>query len=108
MLSIQLKMIIFPSSGCWQQAYWWQTGFLEICFPATLVEEPTINFPTLGITNLAIIMLLSTNMEDTVKFTTMWEVLTINTTVRIITMRSTQKRTSQGVVGRRAVQVAVK
>ena len=107
MLSIPLKIIICPSSGCWQQAYWWQTGFLEICFLGTWVEEPTINFPTLGTTNLAI-MLLSTNMEDTVKLTTMWEVLTINTTVRIITMRSTQKQTSQGVVGRRAAQVAVK
>ena len=107
MLSTQLKIIIFPSSGCWQQAYWWQTGFLEICFLATWVEELTINFPTLGITNLAI-MLLSTNMEDTVKFTTMWEVLTINITVRTITMRSTQKQTSQGVVGRRAAQMEVK
>ena len=107
MLSIQLKIIICPSSGCWQQAYWWQTGFLEICFLATWVEELTINFPTLGTTNLAI-MLLSTNMEDTVKFTTMWEVLTINITVRTIIMRSTQKQTSQGVAGRRAAQVAVK
>ena len=78
-----------------------------MCFLATLVEEPTINFPTLGITNLAI-MLLSTSMEDTVKFTTMWEVLTINTTVRTITMRSTQKQTSQGMGGRRAAQLAVK
>ena len=107
MLSIQLKMIIFPSSGCWQQAYWWQTGFLEICFPATWVEALTINFPTLGITNLAT-MLLSTSMEDTVKLTTMWEVLTNNTTVRTITMRSTEKQTSQGVVGRRAAQLSVK
>ena len=80
---------------------------MEICFPATWVEEPTINFPTLGTTNLAI-MLLSTNMEDTVKFTTMWEVLTINITVRTIIMRSTQKQTSQGVVGRKAAQMAVK
>ena len=80
---------------------------MEICFLATWVEAPTINFPTLGIINLAT-MLLSTSMEDTVKFTTMWEVLTINTTVRTITMRSTQKRTSQGVGGRRAAQLAVK
>ena len=80
---------------------------MEIYFLGTWVEAPTINFPTLGITNLAI-MLLSTNMEDTVKFTTMWEVLTINITVRTITMRSTQKQTSQGMVGRRAAQVAVK
>ena len=80
---------------------------MEIYFLGTWVEEPTINFPTLGITNLAT-MLLTTSMEDTVKFTTMWEVLTINTTVRTITMRSTQKRTSQGVGGRRAAQLAVK
>ena len=80
---------------------------MEICFLGTWVEALTINFPTLGIINLAT-MLLSTSMEDTVKFTTMWEVLTINTTVRTITMWSTQKRTSQGVAGRRAAQVAVK
>ena len=80
---------------------------MEIYFLGTWVEALTINFPTLGITNLAI-MLLSTSMEDTVKFTTMWEVLAINTTVRTITMRSTQKRTSQGVGGRRAAQLAVK